>query len=75
MTPSERRKRLIWAAWRVAEDGSLELSATLEAADGHERQLWSYDGLEEAAGELGPGLREVVERALAEGHRQGRWRP
>lgn len=75
MTRGERRARLIWAAWRVAEDGSLELSATLEAEDGRERELWSYDGLEEAAGELGSGLREVVERALADGHRHGRWRP
>lgn len=75
MTGGERRERTVWAAWRVAEDGSLELSATLEAEDGHRRETWEYASLEDAAADLGPGFREVVERALGEGHRKGRWRP
>lgn len=75
MTGSDRRQRTVWAAWRVARDGSLEVSATVEAGDGHERERWEYPTLEAAAGDLGESFREVVEKALAEGHRQGRWRP
>lgn len=69
------RKRIVWAAWRVTEDGAVEVVPTLEAGDGHERDRWRFDTLEAAAGALGGGFREVVERVLAEGHRQGRWRP
>lgn len=70
-----RRERTVWAAWRVARDGSLEVSATVEAAEGRERERWEYPSLEAAADELGESFREVVEKALGEGHRRGRWRP
>lgn len=75
MNGSDRGQRTVWAAWRVARDGSLEVSATVEAGDGHERERWEYPTLEAAAGDLGESFRDVVEMALAEGHRQGRWRP
>lgn len=75
MTGSGRRQRTVWAAWRVARDGSLEVSATVETGDGHERERWDYPTLEAAAADLGESFREVVGNALAEGHRQGRWRP
>lgn len=75
MTGGGRRDRLVWAAWRVAEDGTIRVSATLEVDDGHRREQWDYATLEAAAEELGKSFRQVVERALGEGHRQGRWRP
>lgn len=75
MTGSDRRERTVWAAWRVARDGSLEVSATVEADDGHEQERWAYPSLEAAAGDLGESFREVVEKALGGGHRHGRWRP
>lgn len=75
MTGGDRRERTVWAAWRVARDGSLEVSATVEADGGHERERWEYPSLEAATGDLGESFREVVEKALGEGHRQGRWRP
>lgn len=72
--------RVSWAAWRVADDGRVEVVATLVPADGDgdgdpERRRRAYPTLEAAAEELGAGFRDVVERVLAEGLRQGRWRP
>jgi hypothetical protein len=73
------RRRIRWAAWRVTDDGRIQVSATLDPGDdGSEdlqRQLWEYSTLEEAESSLGAGFREVVERVLAAGRRQGRWRP
>lgn len=70
--------QVAWAAWRVTDTGRVRVVATL-AADrkdaGPERRRREYPTLEAAAGELGDGFREVVERVLAEGRRQGRWRP
>lgn len=71
----DRRDRTVWAAWRVADDGRLEVSATLEAGDGYRREQWEYTSLEDAAEDLGDTFREVVERVLGEGRRKGRWRP
>lgn len=75
MTDDGRRERTIWAAWRVADDGSVVVSAAVEADDGPEREAWEYPSLEAAEADLGPTFRDVVERALGEGHRKGRWRP
>lgn len=75
MREDDRRERTVWAAWRVARDGSLEVSATVEAEEGHRRERWEYASLEDAAADLGGSFRDVVERALGEGHRRGRWRP
>ncbi len=71
-------ERISWAAWRVADDGRVQVAATLVPADGEgepERARREYPTLEAAADELGDGFREVVERVLGEGLRQGRWRP
>lgn len=70
--------RISWAAWRVADDGRVEVVATLVPAGegaGPERERREYATLEAAAEELGGSFREVVERVLAEGRRRGRWRP
>ena len=70
--------RISWVAWRVTEDGRVQVAATLSPADDQsepERARREYPTLEAAAGELGGSFREVVERVLAEGLRQGRWRP
>lgn len=70
--------RISWAAWRVAEDGRVEVAATLSPEDEEgepERVRRDYPTLDAAAGELGESFREVVERVLGEGLRQGRWRP
>lgn len=70
--------RVSWASWRIADDGRVQVVATLAPPDGDgepERARREYPTLEAAADELGPGFREVVERVLAEGLRQGRWRP
>lgn len=83
MTPEDpapgARQRVRWAAWRVTDDGRIQVSATLDpGSDGEEdlqRELWEYSTLEEAESSLGAGFREVVERVLAAGRRQGRWRP
>lgn len=75
MTEDRRRERTLWAAWRVAPDGSLEVAATLETGEGIDRQRWEYPSLAAAAEELGESFRDVVERALGEGHTRGRWRP
>lgn len=70
--------RISWAAWRVTDDGRVRVVATLAPEDGEDearRSRREYPTLEAAADELGDSFREVVERVLAEGRRQGRWRP
>ena len=71
----EDRERISWGAWRVADDGSVETVLTLVADDGPERVRRNFPTLEAAAEALGGSFREVVESVLAEGRRQGRWRP
>lgn len=75
--PADARERILWAAWRVTEDGHIEVSATLSSRDGdeHARELWEFPSLESATAALGDGFRDVVERVLAAGRSQGRWRP
>lgn len=67
-----------WAAWRVTDEGRVQVVATLVRGDEDEdpeRARREYATLEEAARDLGESFRDVVERVLAEGLRQGRWRP
>lgn len=71
----EDRERISWAAWRVADDGGIETAVTLVGDDGPERVRRDFPTLEAAAEALGESFREVVESVLAEGRRQGRWRP
>lgn len=69
------REKIVWGAWRVAEDGTIETILTLESGDGYERRRLDFPTLEEAGEQLGAGFRRVVEKVLAEGRRRGRWRP
>lgn len=64
-----------WGAWRVEEDGAVRVMLVREGASGPEREKVRFAGLEEAADRLGGSFRDVVQRAIAEGHRSGRWRP
>lgn len=66
---------LVWLAWRVTEGGEVQTRMTRRRDDELVRVARDYDSLEEAAAELGPAFREVVERVLGEGTRRGRWRP
>lgn len=76
-TDELRPGRISWAAWRVTDDGAVRVVATLAdpEEDAPARERREYPTLEAAAEELGEGFREVVERVLAQGLRQGRWRP
>lgn len=71
----ETRERIVWGAWRVAEDGTIETVVTLEADGGNERRRLEFPSLEAAGEALGGSFRGVVEKVLAEGRRRGRWRP
>ena len=75
MSEEHEGRELRWAAWRVEEDGSVRAMLVF-AEDGElARQEVRYDTLAEAGEQLGASFREVVQRAVSEGHRQGRWRP
>lgn len=69
------RERILWGAWRVADDGGLEIVLTLEGEDGPERRRLDFASLEAAERALGTGFRDVVEKVLAADRRRGRWRP
>ena len=75
MSGTNPGRELRWAAWRVEEDGSVR--TMLVFAEGGEiaREEVRYETLAEAGEQLGASFREVVQRAVSEGHRQGRWRP
>lgn len=72
---SEVPGELVWLAWRVTGSGEVQTRMTRTRDGELVRVARDYDSLEEATAELGPGFREVVERVLEEGARQGRWRP
>lgn len=73
MTGGAREIR--WAAWRIEADGSVRVVLTLGAGNGLEREERRFPTLEAASQELGESFGEVVGRAVAGGHRRGRWRP
>lgn len=75
MSAPEGATELRWAAWRVEEDGAVRAMLTFDAGGELEREEVSFASLAEAEERLGDGFRDVVERAVSEGHRQGRWRP
>lgn len=72
---SGTERDLLWAAWRVEEDGTVRVMLVVETEEGPEREEARFGSLEEAAARLGASFRAVVERAVGEGHRRGRWRP
>lgn len=75
MSAADDGRELCWAAWRVEEDGSVRAVLTLAEAGELAREEVRYETLAAAEEELGASFREVIERAVSEGHRQGRWRP
>lgn len=66
---------LIWLKWRVADDGSVQVVETREADGETVRERRDADSLDDAAGRYGEGFRELVEKVLESGSRQGRYRP
>ena len=75
MSGTDEDRDLRWAAWRVEEDGSVRAMLVFAEAGEIAREEVRYETLAEAGEQLGASFREVVQRAVAEGHRQGRWRP
>lgn len=73
MSTGERSVR--WAAWRVEEDGSVRVMLVVDGREGPEREEERFATLERAVERLGESFGDVVERAVAAGHRRGRWRP
>lgn len=72
---SEGEHPVRWAAWRVEEDGSVRVMLVLDGPAGPEREEERFATLAEAVERLGASFGDVVERAVAAGHRRGRWRP
>lgn len=66
---------LIWLKWRVAEDGSVQVVETREAEGETVRERRDADSLDAAAGRYGEDFRELVEKVVESGSRQGRYRP
>lgn len=66
---------LIWLRWRAREDGSLQVVETREVDGETVRRRRDADSLDAAAGRYGEGFRELVEKVLESGSRQGRYRP
>lgn len=66
---------LIWLKWRAQEDGSLQILETRERQGEIVRERRDADSLDDAAGRYGEAFRELVEKVLESGSRQGRYRP
>lgn len=66
---------LVWLKWRVAEDGSVQVVETRDADGESVRERRDADSLDEAAARYGEDFRELVEKVLESGSRQGRYRP
>lgn len=66
---------LIWLKWRAEEDGTLQILETREREGEIVRERRDADSLDDAAGRYGGEFRELVEKVLESGSRQGRYRP
>lgn len=66
---------LIWLKWRVTGDGSVEIVETRERDGELVRERRDAPSLDDAAARYGEGFREIVEKVLESGSRQGRYRP
>lgn len=77
MTPRKEDAvdELIWLKWRADEDGTLQIVETREREGEIVRERHDADSLDDAAGRYGEGFRELVEKVLESGSRQGRYRP
>lgn len=68
-------RKIIWAKWRVRDDGQIDVIATYAQDAGYAEWRASYRSLEEAAAVLGPSFRDIVDKVVDAGTRSGRWRP
>lgn len=75
MPHTQGQEKPIWASWKVADDGRIEVTATYSERGAYVRREMHYGSLDEAAEALGPSFRDVVVRAMDAGSRTGRWRP
>lgn len=75
MGSEDAEDELIWLKWRAEEDGTLQILETREREGEIVREQREIDTLDEAAGRYGDGFRELVEKVLESGSRQGRYRP
>ncbi len=75
MEESAKPESIIWAKWRVGEDGRVEVEATYAEAGEYRQWRVSFASVAEAGAELGPNFQDVVERALEINSYRGRWRP
>ncbi len=66
---------LIWLKWRADDDGSLRIMETREREGELVRERRDAGSLDAAAGRYGEDFRELVEKILESGSRQGRYRP
>ncbi len=65
----------IWASWKLLDDGRVNVVATYGEAGSFVRRETVFESLDQAAKALGPGFKDVVERAGQAGSTTGRWRP
>ncbi len=68
-------RKILWAKWRVGDDGQIDVIATYAQDDRYAELRASYGSLEDAAAVLGPSFRDVVNKVLEAGIHSGRWRP
>lgn len=67
--------RVVWAAFEVADDGSVRATLTIETEEGFRKAGRAWGSLEAAETELGKSFGEVARKAREGGSRRGRWRP
>lgn len=72
---SDLEGELIWLKWRAADDGGLKIVETREVDGETVRGRRDADSLDDAASRYGESFRELVEKVLESGSRQGRYRP
>lgn len=66
---------LIWLKWRVEEDGGLQIVETRERDGDVVRERRDAESMDEAARRYGEEFRDLAEKVLESGSRQGRYRP
>ncbi len=67
--------KIIWAKWRLHEDGRVEVVATLGEPGSYFQRGTFYGSLDDAVEVLGSGFRDVVDRSVEAGSKAGHWRP
>lgn len=69
------RTEVAWAAWRLADEGRIQVVVTVRTDGGTRRVRRDYADLEAAAVELGESFRTIVEKVREADGDRGRWRP